>query len=167
MRNDIMEKQENLNMLENQIKENISSERNLLHEWQTQLENDRHNLLLEQNQFTNEVTAYNSNTVEKNHMVAELRATVNSLKEENNEVKKELSDMKIDYDGLSVDKNTLEQELENVKRVTECKVCLCDVVSVVFSPCGHVCTCENCAVRVENCPLCRSNIIMRSRIYLS
>uniref|UniRef100_A0A3Q1F2P5 Leucine rich repeat and sterile alpha motif containing 1 n=1 Tax=Acanthochromis polyacanthus TaxID=80966 RepID=A0A3Q1F2P5_9TELE len=36
---------------------------------------------------------------------------------------------------------------------------------VIFLPCGHVCCCQVCSEALQNCPLCRSNISQRIRLY--
>ncbi|VDD94748.1 unnamed protein product [Enterobius vermicularis] len=42
-----------------------------------------------------------------------------------------------------------------------CVGCLDNMVQVLIFPCGHVCLCEKCASKVENCPLCRVEILRR------
>lgn len=48
-----------------------------------------------------------------------------------------------------------------------CIICLTDEKNCCLLPCGHVCSCMNCASRVSVCPNCRANINERKRIYLS
>jgi hypothetical protein len=40
----------------------------------------------------------------------------------------------------------------------ECAVCMSNPPSIAFFPCGHFCTCEECASRLRECCLCRSPI---------
>jgi len=47
----------------------------------------------------------------------------------------------------------------------ECKVCVSNSRSHLFGPCKHFVCCENCSSRVTHCPLCRSLIITKERIY--
>ena len=58
------------------------------------------------------------------------------------------------------------QELEDARL---CKVCMEAEICFVFIPCGHFCTCENCAVNgnLKDCPICRKKIENRIKIYLS
>jgi hypothetical protein len=37
-----------------------------------------------------------------------------------------------------------------------CIVCYCNEISILLLPCRHVCLCEDCAARLDACPLCRS-----------
>ena len=43
-------------------------------------------------------------------------------------------------------------------RDTICTVCLDNQRDVVLLPCGHVCSCRQCADLVNNCPICRTHI---------
>uniref|UniRef100_A0A667WVA2 Leucine rich repeat and sterile alpha motif containing 1 n=1 Tax=Myripristis murdjan TaxID=586833 RepID=A0A667WVA2_9TELE len=48
---------------------------------------------------------------------------------------------------------------------SECVVCMETGSQVIFLPCGHVCCCQICSDALQNCPLCRSNISQRIRLY--
>ncbi|XP_068608907.1 E3 ubiquitin-protein ligase LRSAM1 [Brachionichthys hirsutus] len=50
---------------------------------------------------------------------------------------------------------------------SECVVCMETGSQVIFLPCGHICCCQVCSDAVQNCPLCRSNISQRIRLYHS
>ncbi|XP_060916990.1 E3 ubiquitin-protein ligase LRSAM1 [Labrus mixtus] len=50
---------------------------------------------------------------------------------------------------------------------SECVVCMETGSQVIFLPCGHVCCCQVCSDAMQNCPLCRSNISQRIRLYQS
>lgn len=52
---------------------------------------------------------------------------------------------------LELENNTLEEE-------KLCTVCLCEPRCVAFLQCGHVVTCGECAAKLKNCVLCRSEI---------
>ncbi|KAI5089346.1 E3 ubiquitin-protein ligase LRSAM1, partial [Silurus meridionalis] len=47
----------------------------------------------------------------------------------------------------------------------ECVVCMEDRSLVVFLPCGHICCCQVCSDALQSCPLCRSCISQRIRLY--
>lgn len=40
----------------------------------------------------------------------------------------------------------------------ECSICLMNYKNIVFFPCGHFNTCENCARLLNLCPVCRVKI---------
>lgn len=67
----------------------------------------------------------------------------------------------------SAPSSDLEKELLGLRQKTKCKVCLDSEVGVVFRPCGHLCCCQTCAPRVQNCPVCRGSIQDRVRTYMS
>ncbi|KAJ4920122.1 hypothetical protein JOQ06_024521 [Pogonophryne albipinna] len=50
---------------------------------------------------------------------------------------------------------------------SECVVCMETGSQVIFLPCGHVCCCHGCSGAMQSCPLCRSNISQRVRLYTS
>lgn len=50
---------------------------------------------------------------------------------------------------------------------SECVVCMETGAQIIFLPCGHVCCCPVCSEALQGCPLCRSNISQRIRIYQS
>lgn len=46
---------------------------------------------------------------------------------------------------------------ENVYKHKECIQCLCQLRnedSMIFVPCGHVCVCRSCSLKVTKCPIC-------------
>jgi len=47
-----------------------------------------------------------------------------------------------------------------------CKVCLTNEKSVAFDPCGHVCTCERCASKIDKCPICRAPIDKKIKVFV-
>ncbi|CAG5867145.1 E3 ubiquitin-protein ligase LRSAM1 isoform 1-T2 [Menidia menidia] len=48
---------------------------------------------------------------------------------------------------------------------SECVVCMETGSQFIFLPCGHVCCCQVCSDALQNCPLCRSSISQRIRLY--
>lgn len=47
-----------------------------------------------------------------------------------------------------------------------CTVCLDQPKEMLFRPCGHVATCQQCAESLSTCPLCRARIDEKIRTYL-
>ncbi|KAJ8261068.1 hypothetical protein COCON_G00167910 [Conger conger] len=48
---------------------------------------------------------------------------------------------------------------------SECVVCMEMEPHTIFLPCGHVCCCQVCSEVLQTCPLCRSDIEQRIRLY--
>ena len=65
--------------------------------------------------------------------------------------------------------SALAVQLEKSKSVQGgqiCAVCMNQTVEITFN-CGHAATCTNCSECLDTCPICRSNITSRNRLYLS
>ncbi|XP_059607699.1 death-associated inhibitor of apoptosis 2 [Phlebotomus argentipes] len=65
------------------------------------------------------------------------------------------------------DAQSLEEENRKLKDARLCKICMDEEISIVFLPCAHLASCGQCASGVSHCPLCRSVINGRVRIFLS
>lgn len=48
----------------------------------------------------------------------------------------------------------------------ECVVCSEQKRDTVFKPCGHVCCCDNCSMRVKKCLICRETVSSREKVSL-
>ena len=46
-----------------------------------------------------------------------------------------------------------------------CGICLSFKKTIVFLPCKHIYSCEKCSVSLTKCPLCRTEIIEKIKIY--
>lgn len=58
--------------------------------------------------------------------------------------------------------------LENTSDdVLVCAICLENAKTTVFEPCGHICSCHVCALRLNDCPICRQRIQHIGRVYLA
>lgn len=44
------------------------------------------------------------------------------------------------------------------EETTECCVCLSEEKDTIFYPCGHYHCCNDCAKKLKDCPICRTNI---------
>ena len=80
----------------------------------------------------------------------------NNVNNENNNVNNENNNV-----NNEIDPNDDVNVLMNVPR---CSICLDNNVAVVFN-CGHMCSCNACSVRLDQCPICRTNINFRRRVY--
>lgn len=52
----------------------------------------------------------------------------------------------------------LAEELERIRDIRMCKVCMDAEMDVVFLPCKHMVTCSLCALALAQCPICREDI---------
>lgn len=61
----------------------------------------------------------------------------------------------------------LEEENNRLRASTRCKVCLdATKVMMLFIPCSHIVCCEECSIRLEKCPLCRSSVYNALKTYI-
>lgn len=49
---------------------------------------------------------------------------------------------------------------------SECVICLSAPKDTVLVPCGHYCVCSSCAANVPSCPMCRTVIQFRQKVFL-
>ncbi len=47
----------------------------------------------------------------------------------------------------------------------QCTICLNNKKRIAFG-CGHICSCNECSLRLEKCPLCRAEINVRNPVYI-
>lgn len=66
---------------------------------------------------------------------------------------------------FSLDLST-EEKLRRLQEEKLCKICMAKNISVVLIPCGHLVACKECAEAVNECPLCRANIMKRQEIFM-
>lgn len=52
----------------------------------------------------------------------------------------------------------------NTSSENECVICY-GLKDTVLVPCGHHCLCEGCASNILDCPICRTKIMVRQRIF--
>ncbi|WAR09229.1 BIR7B-like protein [Mya arenaria] len=65
------------------------------------------------------------------------------------------------------DMTRLEQENEELKATSRCKICLSGRADVVFLPCGHIVSCSQCAPALSTCPVCRKDIMGLVKAYFA
>ncbi|XP_050447704.1 E3 ubiquitin-protein ligase XIAP-like isoform X1 [Cataglyphis hispanica] len=65
---------------------------------------------------------------------------------------------KKETDNESDDIMSLREETRKLKEARLCKICMDNELAIVFLPCGHLATCDNCTPALTTCPLCRLKI---------
>jgi hypothetical protein len=69
--------------------------------------------------------------------------------------------------GRGLSKTNKSIECRNISKVLLCKLCMDKERNILFQPCGHCVSCNQCAMYVEDCPICRKSIIYKIKTYLS
>jgi len=62
-----------------------------------------------------------------------------------------------------------DEELKETIQIVECVVCMEDIPTHAFIPCGHRCVCEDCSetlVKAGKCPICQAPTTTCIRIYV-
>ena len=49
----------------------------------------------------------------------------------------------------------------------ECKICFDCEANIIFTPCGHISTCGNCASQLKKCPICRKEVVDMIQSYVA
>ena len=63
-------------------------------------------------------------------------------------------------------KNTKVFTDSEITRTYECKLCMEQLIEVVFLPCGHTLSCRNCAKSCKVCPVCNLQIDSKTSIHI-
>ncbi|NXS09261.1 XIAP ligase, partial [Neodrepanis coruscans] len=96
-------------------------------------------------------------------LVADLSAQKeNTREEEPNEIPVEQDEL-IQLQNLYI---STEEKLRRLQEEKLCKICMAKDVSVVFIPCGHLVACKECAQVLNECPLCRTDIMKKQEIFM-
>ena len=61
----------------------------------------------------------------------------------------------------------IRRELETTQESRLCKVCMDKEVTILFLPCAHILCCEDCAMTMDRCPVCRASIDSKIRSYFA
>jgi hypothetical protein len=84
-----------------------------------------------------------------------------------------LSEEAVPQDSQSADDNAVTNSKENTPELPSqmtCVVCWDNTRNAIFLPCGHICTCWDCATSVSKsgqCPICRLDIQSTWKVYYS
>ncbi|KAM9274031.1 E3 ubiquitin-protein ligase XIAP isoform 1-T5 [Morus bassanus] len=104
---------------------------------------------------------------ESHTSVGDLVADLSAQKENRRE--EEPNEIPVEQDELIQLQNLYLSTEEKLRRLQEeklCKICMAKDISVVLLPCGHLVACKECAEALNECPLCRTNIMKRQEIFM-
>ncbi|KAM9833564.1 E3 ubiquitin-protein ligase XIAP [Syngnathus typhle] len=59
------------------------------------------------------------------------------------------------------------ETIRKLQREKQCKVCMDRDTCVVFIPCGHLATCEECSQTLTKCPICCGAITQKVKTYIA
>jgi len=85
--------------------------------------------------------------------------------------KKEIKPLEIKdtskVEKISTNVEGLQKQVQTLREERSCKICLEKEASIVFLPCGHLCSCVNCAPALRVCAVCRAPIQGLVRTYMA
>ncbi|KAL4232792.1 E3 ubiquitin-protein ligase mib2 [Mactra antiquata] len=61
----------------------------------------------------------------------------------------------------------LQVENEKLKDMQTCKICMEREVNTTLLPCGHLVSCEECAKKLKECPICKKKIVGTIKTFMS
>lgn len=67
---------------------------------------------------------------------------------------------------LRYEMQKMNDDAHRIRQQLLCKVCLANRVMITFRPCCHLATCEECADKLELCPICRTVIMEKIKTFL-
>lgn len=53
-----------------------------------------------------------------------------------------------------------------IAEAVQCRICMDKQIDAIFTACGHVVSCMECASRCDQCPMCRAAVTAINKIYL-
>ncbi|XP_019968432.2 E3 ubiquitin-protein ligase XIAP [Paralichthys olivaceus] len=59
------------------------------------------------------------------------------------------------------------EKLMKLQREKQCKICMDRDISIVFIPCGHLVSCDECSKSLIKCPICCGAILQKLKTYIS
>uniref|UniRef100_A0A3Q2NQI4 E3 ubiquitin-protein ligase XIAP n=1 Tax=Fundulus heteroclitus TaxID=8078 RepID=A0A3Q2NQI4_FUNHE len=59
------------------------------------------------------------------------------------------------------------EKLRKLQREKQCKICMDRDIGVVFLPCAHLATCQQCSVALHKCPICCEVIAQKIKTYIA
>jgi hypothetical protein len=74
------------------------------------------------------------------------------------QINKIIKNFKLNQDSRNDLTNKIEEDSDDQDL---CIICMDNKKSIVFLPCTHMHTCQECSNQLDNCPVCRGNILKK------
>jgi len=89
------------------------------------------------------------------------------IESENEDEQREPGPSSSSSSSSSVLSSSPQDEIRKLEEEKLCKICKKENVQVVFLPCGHRVSCNQCSSTATQCPLCKISITEKLRTYAS
>lgn len=92
-----------------------------------------------------------------------LKTEIDSLTTKNRGLKEEIRDLRIESLDIHLKNFTLQNAMKKFisklkQKNRNCSVCMENPATHAAVPCGHQCVCEECSLKLQDCPLCRTRV---------
>lgn len=67
----------------------------------------------------------------------------------------------------TIKENKLLEKLRTKNEGPFCVICKERNINIILCPCNHVCLCHECSGNILTCPLCRTNITSKQKVFIS
>ena len=61
----------------------------------------------------------------------------------------------------------LQRTNQRLRQRQTCRICRASLITTIFLPCGHLCTCTSCAASIDRCCLCGERIVGTALAHLN
>ena len=132
-------------------------------------DSNKENIPLEVLEYWENIERENQRHKETLVFMETLMKRCENLQIQNQNLEGQNQTLQVQNDNLQAHATNLEALAKIAEDSQLCKICMENEISFVFIPCGHLITCENCALseNLKNCPMCRKQITTRLKTYLS
>lgn len=108
----------------------------------------------------------NRSSLTKNFYLSEKEILINDLK---NEIEQKIENLKEEFSKnlnfIVRFKQLLLKASPDEKIKNYCNICATNKINICVNPCGHT-FCQSCADKMNNCGMCRGNIISKIKLYI-
>ena len=132
-------------------------------------DSNKENIPLEVLEYWENIERENQRHKETLVFMETLMKRCENLQIQNQNLEGQNQTLQVQNNNLQAHATNLEAQAKIAEDSQFCKICMENEISFVFIPCGHLITCENCALseNLKNCPMCRKKITTRLKTYLS
>ena len=107
------------------------------------------------------LTVYEDQNSKQTHQIVSLQESLKISEDQNSKQSHQIAGLQ---ESLKIFEDHKNQDLPDSRL---CKICMDQEVSQLLNPCNHVVCCNNCINRIQECPICRTNIESSKLIYFS
>jgi len=128
----------------------LKEENNRLREESNRLKEENKILKEENNANKENILIKENNKLRKDNILLQI---------ENESIKTKKDYKPSDGDELIREHIKLKKKFNKLDQKNNCKICLSKEINTLFKACNHLISCEECAKKLDSCPICRKKTI--------